>query len=215
MFSPTSIALVISVLTLLGSSMLPVRAQQAPATAIEQWGFDPSLLVADGRELLRRAPDPAIDGLLQAAHASTRSPAEAAALCQLFEPEADRSLAALNAIADRLGPAHQNRFATAVANVFVTAMQSPIQPYDEAVAQQSLKSAGVRAAMINDGFVAGLNGQDADARCRSIGWLLDALHDRPLAERASVARLLLGEGLEQLAIGARTTGPDRVSVPLQ
>ncbi|MGY0617886.1 hypothetical protein [Lysobacter sp. A378] len=215
MFSPTSIALATSVLTLLVSSLLPVRAQDAPTSVIEQWGFDPGVLVADGRELLRRAPDPAIDGLLQAAHASTRSADEAAALCQLFDPGADRSLAGLNAIANRLGPANQDRFANAVANVFVAAMQAPVQPYDEAVARQSLKAAGVRAALVNDGFVAGLNGTDADARCRSIGWLLDALHDRPLPERASVARLLLGEGLEQLAIGTSVAAPAADVVPLR
>lgn len=201
MFSPTTIALVISAATLLGSSLLPLQAQQTASSTIREWGFDPGMLVADGRELLLRAPDTAIDSLFQAAHAATSSPQEAVALCALFDPAADRSLAGLNAVANRLSPANRERFAGAVANLFVAAMQSTPQPYDEAAARQALKASGVRAALVNDGFVAGLNGDDHDARCRSLGWLMDDLRAQPLPQRAAVARLLLGEGLEQLAIG--------------
>ena len=53
---------------------------------------------------------------------------------------------------------------------------------------------------LNDGFVAGLNGGDHAARCRSVGWLLDALQSRPAAERASVMRMLLSQGLDYLAL---------------
>lgn len=210
MFNPTTIALAISAATLLGSSLLPVRAQQSTATdALQQWGLDPGLLVANGRQLLQRAPDAAIDNLFQAAHASASNPQEAAALCQLFDPAADRSLAGLNDVANRLGPAHRDRFAAAVANLLVAAMQSPVQPYDEAAARQSLKAAGVRTALVNDGFLAGLNGDDPDARCRSLGWLLDDLHAQPLSQRAAVARLLLGEGLGQLAPAPAGAGPQQ------
>lgn len=202
MFNPTTIALAISAATLLGSSLLPLRAQQSTADALQQWGLDPGLLVANGRELLQRAPDAAIDDLFQAAHASANSPQEAAALCQLFDPAADRSLTGLNKAANQLSPAHRDRFATAVANLLVAAMQSPAQPYDEAAARQSLKAAGVRTALVKDGFLAGLNGDNQDARCRSLGWLMDDLHAQPLPQRAAVARLLLGEGLGQLAVPA-------------
>ena len=171
----------------------------APGATIEQWGFDPAVLVADGKALLARAPDPAIDRLFQAVHASSRDPRDAQVLCELFDPQADRSLAGLNAIASGLDPASQQRFANAVADVFVAAVQSPPQPYDTAAARQALKAAGVRAALLNDGFSAGLDGDDHPARCRSVAMLLDALHERPLSERAAVTRLLLGEGLQQLA----------------
>lgn len=177
----------------------PPSPAAAPAAVIEQWGFDPAVLVADGKELLVRAPDPAIDQLFQAVHASSRDPRDAEVLCALFDPRADRSLAGLNAIASDLGPASQQRFANAVAEVFVAAMQNPPQPYDAATAQQALKATGVRAALLNDGFSAGLNGDDHPARCRSVAMLLDALHERPLPERAAVTRLLLSEGLQQLA----------------
>ncbi len=170
----------------------------AGVTTIEQWGFDPAMLVADGKELLARAPDPAIDHLFQAVHASSQDPRDAQVLCTLFDPQADRSLAGLNAIASNLGPTSQQRFANAVAEVFVAAMQNPPQPYDPAAAQQALKAAGVRAALLNDGFTAGLNGDDHSARCGSVAMLLDALHERPLGERAAVTRLLLSEGLQQL-----------------
>lgn len=207
MFHPMTLAAVVSVATLIATSLMPVRAQQSPAAAVEQWGFDPSALVADGHELLLRAPDPAIDQLFQVARSSLSDPREAEVLCPLFDPAAERSLATFNQVANRLGPEHSGRFAGAVANLFVVAMQSPRQPFDEASARQGLKSAGVRAAMLNDGFVAGLNGSDHQARCRSIRWLLDDLHAQPLAQRAAVARLLLAEGLGHLAIASRTAPP--------
>ncbi|MGV8941100.1 MAG: hypothetical protein ACOH1P_06090 [Lysobacter sp.] len=209
MFSPMTIALVVSAATLVGSSLLPLQAQQAASTTIRQWGFDPGMLVADSRELLLRAPDPAIDRLFQAAHAATRSPQEAAALCELFDPAADRSLAGLNAVANRLSPVNRERFAGAVANLFVAAMQSTPQRYDEARARQALKASGVRAALVNDGFIAGLNGDDHDARCRALGWLMDDLGAQPLPQRAEVARLLLGEGLDQLALGPASPSPSQ------
>lgn len=185
--------------------VVPVAAQQQPPRSmLEEWGFDPAVLVADGEELLLRAPDAQIDGVLQAVHASAQDPAEAQVLCALFDPQADRSLAGLNTIASRLGQGSRERFANAVADLFVAAAQNPPQSYDVAVARQSLKAAGVRAALLNDGFTAGLNGSDHAARCQSIGWLLDALRARPLPERAAVTRLLLSEGLAWVAADAAT-----------
>lgn len=174
----------------------PSVAQSLP----EEWGFDPSALVADGRELLLRAPDASVDGLFQAVHASARSPQDADALCALFDPDAERSLDGYNAIASRLSQDSRVRFADAVTAFFVAAAQSPRQPFDATRAAQSLKVAGVRAAILNDGFLAGLNGNDHSARCRSVGWLLDALQAQPVPERASVMRLLLSQGLDHVAL---------------
>ena len=119
-----------------------------------------------------------------------------------FDPAADRSLAGLNAVASRLGPDSQQRFASAVAEVFVGAMQNPPTRRDPAVARQALKAAAVRAALVNEGFTAGMSGSDTAARCDSMAMLLDVLHDRPLAERAGVTRLLLSEGLQQVVSAA-------------
>ena len=112
---------------------------------------------------------------------------------------------AYNRVASQLSDESRLRFANAVTDIFVSAAQSPRQPYDANLATQALKAAGVRAAFLNDGFVAGLNGTDHDARCRSVGWLMDAMKSRPLAERASVMRLLLSQGLDYFALGAATS----------
>ncbi|MEG3193206.1 hypothetical protein [Lysobacter sp. D1-1-M9] len=191
----------------------PLQGVPAQDRPLQSWGFDPALLAADGEVLLRRAPDAAVDRLFQAVHRSAQRPDEAQALCALFDPQADRSLAGLNATASRLGPASRQDFANALAEVFIGAAQHPPQPYDEPAARQALKAAGVRAALINDGFAAGLNGSAQDARCRSLGWLLEQLHGRPLAERAAVTRLLLGEGLQQLA-GIDSAAPAPPPPPL-
>lgn len=171
------------------------------------WSFDPSLLAADGRALLLRAPDAAIDPLFQAVHASARDPAEATVLCALFEPRAERSLAGFNAAAAKLSPASQERFALAVAGLLVAATQHPPQPFDAAAARQALKSNAARAAILHDGFAEALAMEGGDAgmgaaRCRAFGWMLDTLQARPLAERAQVTRLLLDEGLARLALPA-------------
>jgi hypothetical protein len=193
-------ALLLSLLT------MPAMAQQPDS---DGWSFDPSVLAAGG-DLLQRAPDREIDQLFQAVHAAAQAPAEADALCGLFDPQADRSLSGLNAVASRLGPDSQARFANAVANVLVGAMQSPPRRHDAAAARQSLKASGVTAALLHDGFVAGLNvdgnAPDArNARCQSLRWLLDAMQTRPTAERAAMTRLLLDEGLTR--IGTDATQP--------
>ena len=178
---------------------VPAVAQDAGA-----WGFDPGILAASGSDLLRRAPNAEIEGLFQAVHAATRNEHEAQAVCALFEPDADRSLDGLNAAASRLGPASRERFGNAVGNVLVAAVQSPPQVFDAAAARQSLKASGVTAALLHDGFVAGLTatGSTTDsraARCHSLRWLLDAMQSRPQGERAAMTRLLLDEGLARLA----------------
>lgn len=185
----------------LGIAIAAPAAAAPPATTptFDTWGFDPSVLVADGMELLRRAPDKSVDGLFQAVHASASSPGEAAALCNLFDSDADRSLAGMNAVADRLEPASRERFALAVAEVLVEATRNPPQPFDPDVAEQALKKAGATAAILHEDFLPGLQAEAGDARCRSFGLLLDALGERPLGERAAVTRLLLHQGLERAA----------------
>ena len=180
----------------------------APAFAqdsvLEQWGFDPTALVSSGQDLLSRAPDATVDGLFQALHATAKRPEESQALCALFDPQSDRGLDGLNALASQLGEESRVRLADAVTQFVVAAAQNPPQPYDAAAARQALKAAGVRAALLDDGFVAGLNGDDHPARCRSIGLLLDALQTRPAGERAAVTRLMLTEGLDRLVLASAT-----------
>lgn len=174
----------------------------AQDSVLDQWGIDAGALVADGRDLVLRAPDASVDGLFQAVHASAQSPQDARVLCTLFDPQAERSLEGYNEIASQLGEQSRVRFANAVADFVVASAQNPPQPYNPALAMQALKAAGVRAALLNDGFVAGLSGDNHDARCRSVSALLDALQARPVKERASVMRLLLSQGLDYLAFAS-------------
>lgn len=175
---------------------------QATVSA-QDWSLDPGALAAGGSDMLRRAPDRQIDALFQAVNAVMQNDDEAQAMCGLFDPDADRSIEGLNAVAARLGPASRTRLADAMADVVVAALQSPLQAYDAAAARQALKAAGVTAAMLHDGFVAGLASEGLDAesrtlRCRSLRWLLDGVASRSPGERAAITRLLLDEGLARI-----------------
>ena len=187
---------------LLATALLVSAPALAQDSVLEQWGFDPAALVSSGPDLLSRAPDATVDGLFQALHATAKRPEDSQALCALFDPQADRGLDGLNTLVSQLGEQSRVRLADAVAQFVVAAAQNPPQPYDAAAARQALKSAGVRAALLNDGFVAGLNGDDHPARCRSIGLLLDALQPQPVGERAAVTRLMLAEGLDRLVLAS-------------
>ncbi|MGH8081281.1 MAG: hypothetical protein ACREP7_11955, partial [Lysobacter sp.] len=130
---------------------------------------------------------------------------DADTLCALFDPSADRSAQALMAAAQNLGPDSRQRFSNALINIAATGLQNPRQTFDAGTAKQTLKSAGVQAMLQHDGFAAGLNadGNDSasrDARCRSFGWLLDALKDLPVQQRAAATRLMLNEGMNRLAV---------------
>jgi len=180
----------------LATVSLPALLHAAP---VGQWDFDPSVLAESGSDLLKRAPPSQMDAVFQAVHAVAANTAEAPALCALLQPDADRSLDGLNTFASRLGPDSRARFGNALADLLVTAVQSPPQAYDPAAAQQALKASAVTAALLHDGFMAGFQaGNDAngrDARCQSVRWLLDAMQSRPQPERASMTRLLLDQGL--------------------
>ncbi len=170
--------------------------------------LDPALVMAVGGDVLVRAPDSALDQLFQAVHASSRVPEESAVLCALFDPDADRSVGAFQRAANRLGDGSRERFAAAFTQIAVTGLQGQPQPYDPAMAQQVLKSSAVKAAMLHDGFMAGMTatGTDAasrDARCRSFRWIVGVLNGAPVRERAAATRWLLQEGLTLVADGRR------------
>lgn len=185
-----------------------VLAAAQPAAAqryeVDLSQIDPAAVLSAGGDVLRRAPDSAIDSLFQAVHAASRSKQESTALCALFEPEADRSVQAFQRAADRLGDASRERFALAFTDIAVSGLQSPPQPYDPAAAKQTLKSAAVTATLLHDGFMADLSaaGSDPasrDARCRAFRHMVDVLKDLPIAQRAAATRWLLNEGLTLVA----------------
>ncbi len=171
----------------------------SPIAAAQDFeGFDPAVLMQGAQDVLARTPDREVDGLFQSLHGAMRRPAEAQAICGLFDDDADRSLDGLNAVAMRLGPDSRQRFADAIGNALVAGLQGQPQRYDEAAAAQALRANGARAAILHDGFTAGLaDGATRDARCGSLGQMLGVLAQRPQAERASVLRLLLSQGLAQ------------------
>lgn len=181
----------------------------APAVAQDEYvvdlsRIDPSAILASAGDVLMRAPDAAIDDLFQATHAAAQKPGEAKILCTLFDPHADRSFESLAATANRLGADSRERFAIALANIAAGGLQGPRQPYDAALAKQTLKSAGVTAMLLHDEFLVGMTVEGNDeasraARCRSFGWMLDALHEVPMEQRVAATRLMLNEGLSQLA----------------
>lgn len=164
-------------------------------------GFDPAA-VADGvRDLLARTPDREIDGLFQALHGAMRDPREAEAICSLFDDDADRGFEGLNAVAMRLGETSRQRFVDAIAYALIAGLEGQPQAFDRDAATQALKSNAARAAMLHDGFTAGFaEGATRDARCASLGQMLDVLAQRPQSERAMVTRLLLEQGLQQAAV---------------
>lgn len=162
--------------------------------------LDPAAIAAGASDTLMRAPDASIDRLFQAVHRASAVPGDAAVLCGLFDPDADRSPQALGAAAQRLSEASRQSFGGALIDIAANGLQNPRQAYDPAAARQTLKAAGTTAMLLHDGFAAGLNADASDpqagqARCRSLRWMLDALAEQPLARRAAATRLLLHEGL--------------------
>ena len=168
-----------------------------------RWTFDPQLLLARSEAVIERAPDASLDQLFQSVAEAARSPQELSAMCALFDPQARRDLVAINRTALRFGEVSQRRFQRATDALLRTAQTAPPQPYDPQLAQRALRQAAVTAAMLYDGFVAGINGQGSDvasqqARCRALRQLLDTVSMRPLDERAMITRLLMREGLQRI-----------------
>ena len=188
----------------LAAGLLLCCVLAAPASAQQRTfdlsQLDPAAMLSMGDEVLLRAPDAAVDRLFQAVHASSRSDTESAALCELFEPDAARDLAAFQRAVARLGDASRERFTLAFADIAIGGLQGEPQPWDPAHAQQVLKQAAVSAAFLHDGFTAGLAAEGGDessrqARCQSFRWLVGVLEGLPLADRAAATRWLLREGL--------------------
>ncbi|TWT19365.1 hypothetical protein FQY83_13510 [Luteimonas marina] len=178
----------------------PVAGAQAQSSRIDLSGIDPVEVLAGANDVLLRAPDGDIDRLFKAVHAASRNDAEARGLCQLFEPDADRSLMGLQRAANALGEASRVRFVEAVTAVAVNGLQGQRQAYDPAVGAQALKAATVTGMMLHDGFLLGLSGtgRDAasrDARCTAFRQLVDVLDGFSSGERVAATRYLLSEGL--------------------
>ena len=176
------------------------------AVARDDWTFDPQELMAHSEAVILRSPDATLDLLFQAVVEAARQPHELQAMCVVFDPQAQRDLAAINRIALRLGPESQHRFQHATDALLRTARSAPPQPYDPQLAQRALRQAAVASAMLYDGFVAAIdsieNGRSDPAsqraRCRALRQLLDTVSMRPLNERAMITRLLLREGLRRI-----------------
>ncbi|MEN1956797.1 hypothetical protein WCE34_04980 [Luteimonas sp. MJ204] len=176
---------------------LPASAQRY---SIDLSQLDPAAVLSLGDEVLLRAPDPAIDRLFKAVHASSRSDTESGALCALFDPGAARDVAAFQRAVDRLDDASRERFALAFTDIAMTGLQGQVQPYDPVHARQVLKSAAVSATFLHEGFMLGMASEGSDeasreARCRSFRWLVGVLDGLPQADRAAATRWLLREGL--------------------
>ncbi len=178
----------------------PLAGAQAQSSRIDLSGIDPVEVLAGANDVLLRAPDGDIDRLFKAVHVASRNDAEARGLCQLFEPDADRSLMGLQRAANALGEASRVRFVEAVTAVAVNGLQGQRQAYDPAVGAQALKAATVTGMMLHDGFLLGLSGtgHDAasrDARCTAFRQLVDVLDGFSPGERVAATRYLLSEGL--------------------
>jgi hypothetical protein len=182
-------------------TLLLACSLQAPAR--ETWTFDPQELLARSEAVIERTPDATLDRLFQAVTEAARQPQELQAMCALFEPDAQRDLAAINRVALGFSSDSQRRFQQATDALLAASRESPPQRYDAQLAERALRQAAVTAAMLYDGFVAALNSGRSDpatrqARCRALRQLLDTVSTRPLNERAMITRLLMREGLRRI-----------------
>lgn len=166
------------------------------------WSFDPAQVVKLGPRILQRAPDAALDQLLQAVAAAARKPAQLESMCAVLAPEARHDLAALNDVALGFDAPSRAGFEHAT-EALLAGKDGPVRAYDPQLARKALSQAAVTAAFLFDGFAAGISAEGRDAasraaRCRALGQLLETVAMRPLPERAMIARLLLHEGYARL-----------------
>lgn len=162
-------------------------------------------LASQADSLLRSASNDALDSLFQSVHAVSRSPDDAGKVCRALASSERGSADTWLALAQDLSSDNRDRLTGALGEVALSGWQGSPAPFDEKAARTSLRQAGVRAAMLNDGFSASALSVDGSAdgneaemealRCRSLGWLLDAVAGQPLDERAAITRLLLRDGL--------------------
>lgn len=197
---PLRSRIVFTVLLLLGSA---AASAAGSATVAAHWTFDPQLLLARSDTVMRKAPDPAIEQLFQAVRHAAGKPDELALMCAFFDPGSRHDLVAVNQAALRFSPDSQRRFQRATDRLLQVRDQTPDQPYDDALARQSLRQAAVAAGMLFEGFVAGIQAEGRDAasrqaRCRALNQLLGTVSMRPMNERAMITRLLMREGLRRI-----------------
>lgn len=165
-----------------------------------QVALDFAPLLAVAQDLLLRMPDAQADGLFQALHATAQNTADRTAVCNILQPNADRSLQGMSALAGRLSQPSRELLASAIAEAVVAAMSNATPPpFDRPAAEQALRANAVRAGLLYEGFSAGFAADASnEARCQSLAWVLDVIAERPQAERIALTRLLLVQGLTEL-----------------
>lgn len=174
----------------------------APVTSLAQSRSD---LAVQADTLLRSASNEALDSLFKSVHAISTSPDDSAKACRALASTDRGSADTWLALAQDLSGDNRDRLTSALGEVALSGWQGRPSPFDENAARKSLRQAGVRAAMLNDGFsgsALSMDGSNATSeaemeslRCKSLGWLLDAVASQPLDERAAITRLLLRDGL--------------------
>lgn len=195
-------AIDLSKLDLSGVDLSGIDLSAIDTSRLDPSMLEPSQVVPVANDLLMRAPDRDVDVLLDAVHTASQSERDAAQLCSLFESDADRSPAGLQRVAANLGEDSRQRFVNALTGIAMAGLQGQRQAYDPDLGLQTLKSAGIKAMLLNENFAAGMaaDGNDAasrNARCQSARWLLDALRGFELPQRAAATRYLLSQGLSQ------------------
>ena len=177
----------------------------APATSLAQTRGS---LATQADALLRSASEQSIDCLFQSVHGLSKTPGDSARLCRALASPDRGSADTWLALAQQISPGNRDALTGALGDVALSGWQGSPAAFNEEDARKSLRQAGVRAAMLNEGFSASAlsgndgevaDGDEADAlRCRSLGWLLDAVASQPRAERAAITRLLLRDGMASL-----------------
>lgn len=193
--SPRVLAMLFTTALCLGLAPRPASAQ------------DRAQLGAQADALLRSASAESLDGLFRSVHGLMKSPTDSLQVCRALASDSRGSADTWLTLAQGLSNANRDALTGALADVALSGWQGRPMPFDDAAARRQLTQAGVRAAMLNEGFSASALGNaatpgaEADARemeaqrCCSLGWLLDAVAAQPRDERAAITRLLLRDGI--------------------
>lgn len=174
----------------------------APTTSLAQSRGE---LASQADTLLRSASNEALDSLFKSVHAVSTSPTDSAQVCRALASPDRGSADTWLTLAQGLSGDNRDRLTSALGEIALSGWQGRPSPFDENAARTSLRQAGVRAAMLNDGFSASALSMEGASeaseaemealRCQSLGWLMDAVASQPLDERAAITRLLLRDGL--------------------
>lgn len=185
----------------------------APATSLAQTSGS---LATQADALLRSASESSLDRLFQSVHGLSRTPEDSARLCRALASPDRGSADTWLALAQQISPGNRDALTGALGDVALSGWQGRPAAFNEEEARKSLRQAGVRAAILNEGFSVGALTADAtipgdaeaDAlRCQSLGWLLDAVASQPQAERAAITRLLLRDGMASLLQSSTASTP--------